>query len=277
MRNIMAAIDSTARIATGAVIGKDVSIGPYCVIGPNVVIEDGCQLLANVHVTGNTSLGAGTVVYPFASLGTPPQSVKYKGGPTRLVVGPKCEIREHVTMNTGTEEGGGVTEIGTRCFFMVGSHVAHDCHIGNDVTMANNATLGGHVSVGDNVFFGGLCAVHQFARIGEGVMIGGVTGVRGDIIPFGYASGQHAKLVGINVVGMKRRGFTRADIHRLRNAQNELFGGSGTFRDRLEVAAGKYAGDPVVGKVITFIQEGGSRALVQPPRAGDPEAESGPA
>ena len=273
----MAAIDPTARIATGAVIGKDVSVGPYCVIGPNVVIEDGCQLLANVHVTGHTSLGAGTVVYPFASLGTPPQSVKYKGGPTRLVVGSKCEIREHVTMNTGTEEGGGVTKIGTRCFFMVGSHVAHDCHIGNDVTMANNATLGGHVSVGDNVFFGGLSAVHQFARIGESVMIGGVTGVRGDIIPFGYASGQHAKLVGINVVGMKRLGFTRADMHRLRNAQNELFGGSGTFRDRLEVAAGKYAGDPVVGKVIAFIQEGGSRALVQPPQAGDPEAESGPA
>jgi UDP-N-acetylglucosamine acyltransferase len=201
--------------------------------------------------------------------------VKYKGGPTRLVIGPKCDIREHVTMNIGTEDGGGVTEVGARCFFMVGSHVAHDCHIGNDVTMANNATLGGHVTVGDNVFFGGLCAVHQFSRIGEGVMIGGVSGVRGDVIPFGYASGQHAKLVGLNVVGMKRRGFTRADMHRLRTAQNELFAGSGTFRERLEIAAAKYAGDPLVGKVIAFIQEGGSRALVQPPRAGDPEADSG--
>jgi UDP-N-acetylglucosamine acyltransferase len=273
----MAAIDPTARIEPGAVIGKDVSIGAYSVIGPNVVIEDGCRLLTHVHVTGHTTLGAGTIVYPFASLGTPPQSVKYKGGPTRLVVGEKCEIREHVTMNTGTEEAGGVTEVGARCFFMVGSHVAHDCRVGNDVTMANNATLGGHVTVGDNVFFGGLCAVHQFARIGENVMVAGVSGVRGDIIPFGYAGGQHAKLVGINVIGMKRRGFTRADMHRLRHAQNELFAGPGTFRERLEGAAKKYGDDPVVGRVIAFIQEGGSRALVQPARQNDPEADSGPA
>lgn len=271
----MAAIDPTARIESGAVIGKNVSVGPYCVVGPNVVIDDDCRLIAHVHVTGHTTLGAGTVVYPFASLGTPPQSVKYKGGPTRLVIGPKCEIREHVTMNTGTEEAGGVTEVGARCLFMVATHVAHDCRIANDVTMANNATLGGHVTVGDNVFFGGLCAVHQFARIGEGVMIAGMTGVRGDIIPFGYASGQHAKLVGINVVGMKRRGFSRADMHRLRHAQSELFAQTGTFRDRLEMAAGKYAGDPIVGKVIAFIQEGGSRALVQPARASDPDADSG--
>src|SRR4029078_12314266 len=141
MRNIMAAIDPTARIATGAVIGKDVSVGPYCVIGPHVVIEHGCKLLASVHVTGHTSLGAGTVVYPFASLGTPPQSVKYKGGPTRLVVGADCDIREGVTVNTGTEDGGGLTEIGTRCFLLAGSHVGHDCHVGNNVTLANNAVL----------------------------------------------------------------------------------------------------------------------------------------
>ena len=273
----MAVIDATARIAPGAAIGKDVSVGPYCVIGPNVVVEDGCTLLSHVHITGHTTLGAGTIVYPFASLGTPPQSVKYKGGPTKLAIGPKCEIREYVTINTGTEESGGVTEVGTRCFFMVGSHVAHDCRIGNDVTMANNATLGGHVIVGDNVFFGGLCAVHQFARIGESAMVAGVTGVRGDVIPFGYVSGQHAKLVGINMIGMKRRGFNRADMHRLRHAQNELFAGAGTFRDRLEGAAKKYGDDPVVGKVIAFIREGGSRALVQPARATDPEADSGPA
>ena len=255
MSNRMAAIDKTAQIASGAVLGQDVTVGPYCVVGPNVVIEDGCRLVAHVHVTGHTTLGAGTVVYPFTSLGTPPQSVKYKGGPTRLVIGPKCEIREHVTMNIGTEDGGGVTTVGARCFFMVGTHVAHDCHIGNEVTMANNATLGGHVTVGDNVFFGGLCAVHQFARIGEGAMIAGVTGVRGDVIPFGYVTGQHAKLVGLNVVGMKRRGFTRANMHSLRAAQSELFAGDGTFRERLENAAAKYAGDPLVGKMLAFIQE----------------------
>lgn len=272
----MAAIDPIAQIAKGAVIGKDVSIGAYCVIGPNVVIEDGCRLLSHVHVTGHTTLGAGTVVYPFASLGTPPQSVKYKGGPTRLVIGPKCEIREHVTMNIGTEDGGGVTEIGARCFIMVGCHIAHDCHLGNDVTMANNATLGGHITVGDNVFFGGLCAVHQFSRIGEGVMIAGLTGVRGDIIPFGYVTGQHARLVGLNVVGMKRRGFTRTDMHRLRTAQSEIFSEQGTFQERLENAAAKYAGDALVGKVIAFIQQGGPRSLVRPPRAGEPDNDSDP-
>jgi UDP-N-acetylglucosamine acyltransferase len=273
----MTAVDPTARIAPGAVIGKDVSVEAYSVVGPNVVIEDGCRLLSHVHITGHTTLGAGSIVYPFASLGTPPQSVKYNGGPTRLLIGQKCEIREHVTMNTGTEEGGGVTEVGARCFFMVGSHIGHDCRVGNDVTFANNATLGGHVTVGDNVFFGGLSAVHQFARIGEGVMIAGLTGVPGDIIPFGYVQGAYGKLVGINVVGMKRRGFTRDDMRRLRRAQAELFADSGRFSDRLEAVGKKYAGDPVVGKVVSFIQEGGSRVLVQPARRGEAAMDSAPA
>jgi UDP-N-acetylglucosamine acyltransferase len=273
----MASIDPTARVASGAAIGSDVAIGPYCVVGANAVIEDGCRLIAHVHIAGHTTVGAGSVVYPFASLGTPPQSVKYQGGPTRLLIGPNCEIREHVTMNTGTEEAGGVTEVGARCLLMVGTHIAHDCRIGNDVTFANNATLGGHVTVGDNVFFGGLAAVHQFVRIGEGAMIAGVTGVPGDLIPFGYAQGSYATLVGINVVGMKRRGYSRDDMRRLRNFQKELFAGAGNFRGRLEALAKKYAGDPVVGKVLAFIQEGGSRALVQPARDGGSEAESGPA
>lgn len=273
----MASIDPTARVESGAAIGSDVTIGPYCVVGANAVIEESCRLIAHVHIAGHTTLGSGSVVYPFASLGTPPQSVKYHGGPTRLVIGPNCEIREHVTMNTGTEEGGGVTKMGARCFVMVGAHIGHDCHIGNDVTFANNATLGGHVTVGDNVFFGGLSAVHQFVRIGEGVMIGGLSGVRGDVIPFGYAVGQLADLVGINVVGMKRRGYTRDDMHRLRRFQKELFAGTGNFRDRLDAVARKYAGDPVVGKVVAFIQEGGSRALTKPARDGGVQADTGPA
>src|SRR5215470_1419900 len=160
----MTAIDATAHIATGCEIGKDVTIGPYCVIGPNVVIGDGCRLVAQVHVTGHTKIGARTVIYPFASLGTPPQSVKYRGGPTKLVVGADCDIREGVTMNTGTEDGGGVTEIGDRCFLMAGSHVAHDCKVGHDVTFANNAVIGGHASVGDHSFLGGQAAVRQFVR-----------------------------------------------------------------------------------------------------------------
>ena len=179
----MAAIDPSARIEPGAVIGRDVSIGPFCVIGPHVVIGDGCRLLGHVHVAGNTSIGVRSLVYPFASLGTPPQSVKYCGGPTRLVVGADCDIREGVTMNTGTEEGGGITEVGDRCLIMVGSHVGHDCKVGNDVTFANNVVLGGHVTVGDFVVFGGQAAVRQFVRIGEGAMAVGLSGVRADVIP----------------------------------------------------------------------------------------------
>ena len=157
----MAAIDPTARIEPGAVIGKGVSIGPYCVIGQHVAIGDGCRLVAHVHVGGHTTIGPRTALYPFASLGTPPQSVKYRGGPTRLVVGADCEIREGVTINTGTEDDRGITEVGDRCWLMVGSHVGHDCKVGSDVTFANNVVLGGHVTIGDFVVLGGQAAVRQ--------------------------------------------------------------------------------------------------------------------
>lgn len=272
----MAVIDPSARIDPGAVIGEDVSIGPYCAVGPHAVIGDRCRLVAHVHIAGHTTIGAGTVVYPFASLGTPPQSVKYRGGPTRLVIGADCDIRESVTMNLGSEDGGGLTEVGAKCFFMVGSHVGHDCHVGNSVTFANNATLGGHVTVDDHVFIGGLSAVHQFVRIGESAMIGGVTGVACDVIPFGYAFGPYAELVGINVIGMKRRGYSRQDMHRLRRAYAELFSGAGTFAERMAVVTMEYAQDPVVGKVVAFLNAGGTRALTHPPlrrgAAADPDA-----
>src|SRR5919201_6883297 len=229
----MTAVDPTARVADSAVLGNDVSVGPYCVVGPHVTLGDGVRLVAHVHITGNTSVGERTVIYPFASLGTPPQSVKYRGGPTRLVVGADCDIREGVTINTGTEDGGGLTEVGARCFFLAGSHVGHDCRVGNDVTLANNAVLGGHVTTGDYVSLGGHAAVHQFVRIGESAMISGVSGVAGDVIPFALAIGQRAVLDGLNVVGLRRRGFGRADIHRLRQAYRALFCREGVFRDRL--------------------------------------------
>ena len=171
------AIDPTARVADGARIGDGVEIGPYCLVGPQVELKDGVRLIAHVNVAGVTTIGEATIVYPFASLGTPPQSAHYRGGATRLVIGARCELREGVTMNTGTEDGGGMTRVGDRCLFMVASHVAHDCHIGDDVTFANNAVLGGHVSVGNNTFLGGHAAVHQFARIGEGAMVGGLSGI----------------------------------------------------------------------------------------------------
>jgi UDP-N-acetylglucosamine acyltransferase len=256
----MASIDPTARIESGAVIGRDVSIGPYCVIGSRVVIGDGCRLAGHVHISGHTTVGPRATIYPFTSLGTPPQSVKYRGGPTRLVVGADCDIRESVTMNTGTEDDRGVTEVGDRCLLMVGTHVGHDCKVGNDVTFANNVVLGGHVTVGDFVVFGGQVAVRQFVRIGRAAMVVGMSGVRADVIPFGLVQGPLADLVGLNVVGMRRRGWTKADIHRLRRGYEAMFFGAGTFRDRLEQVSARSADDPLLAEIIAFVRSG-SRPL----------------
>lgn len=257
----MSAIDSTARVAGTAAIGRDVTIGPYCVIGPDVVLADGCRLIGHVHVTGRTSIGARTAIHPFVSLGSPPQSVKYRGGATRLIVGADCDIRENVTMSIGTEDDRGVTEVGDRCFFMAGSHVAHDCVVGNDVVFANNAVLGGHVSIGDYSVLGGNAAVRQHVRIGEGAMIVGLGGVRADVIPFACAQGPLAHLVGLNVVGLRRRGVARDDIRRMRQAYQALFFGSGAFRERVERVAGEFGDHPLVTRIIEFIRAGGARPL----------------
>lgn len=261
-------IDASARIEAGAVIGAGVTIGPYCTIGPNVAIGDGCRLIGHVNVTGHTTIGPRTVVYPFASLGTPPQSFSYKGGPTKLVIGADNDIREHVTMNTGTEDDHGLTQVGDNCFFMVGSHVGHDCTVGNKVVMANNAILGGHVSVGDNVVFGGGVAVRQFVRIGEGAMLVGLSGIRADIIPYGMAQGPLAYLVGLNVVGMRRRGLTKTDLHRVRSAYQALFFGEGEFRPRFEKVAAEYGADPLLAKIFDFIRAG-KRPLTMAIKRGD--------
>jgi UDP-N-acetylglucosamine acyltransferase len=272
-----AAVDSTARIASGAAIGRNVSIGPYCVVGPDVVIGDGCRLVAHVHLAGHTTIGPRTVIHPFASLGSPPQSVKYRGGPTRLNVGADCDIREQVTMSIGTEDDRGVTEVGDRCFLMVGSHVAHDCKVGDEVVFANNVVLAGHVSVGDRVVFGGQAAVRQHVRIGEGAMIVGLSGVRADLIPFGCAHGPLANLVGLNVVGVRRRGVARADIQRLRQAYQALFFGDGSFRERVEAVARDFSDHPIVVRVVDFIRAGGARPLTMAVnRRGDADAEVAP-
>jgi UDP-N-acetylglucosamine acyltransferase len=256
------AIDPTARVAEGARVGDGVEIGPYCTVGPDVQLGDGVRLIAHVHIAGVTAVGEGTVVYPFASLGTPPQSVNYRGGATRLIVGPGCELRESVTMNTGTEDGGGVTRVGERSLFMVGCHVGHDCQIGDHVTFANNVVLGGHVSVGNNAFVGGLTAVHQFNRVGDGAMIGGMTRVRADVIPFSHAYLDN--LVGLNVIGLRRRGAKRAELQRLRQAYRKLFFDEGVFAERIDAVAKEFAGDPLVEKIIAFIRVGGKRALMHP-------------
>lgn len=274
----MALIDSTARVEDGAQIGDDVSIGPYCIIGRNVVIGDGAKLLAHVHLAGHTIIGARTTIYPFASLGAPPQSVHYNGEPTRLEIGADCTIREHVTMNTGTVKGGALTQVGERCMFMSYSHVAHDCIVGNDVTFANNATLGGHCTVGDFVFMGGLSAAHQFVRIGAQAMIGGLTGLRGDVIPYGFANDQHAVLDGLNVVGMKRRKFTRERLHAVRKGYRDLFYGVGHFADRVAAFGARNDLDPALREIVDFIQAGHKRPLCMArpkPQNLQPETDAG--
>jgi UDP-N-acetylglucosamine acyltransferase len=272
MRSGGTQIDPTAQIDPQATIGRDVSIGPYCNVGPNVTLADGVRLVSHVHVTGHTEIGGRTIIYPFASLGTPPQSVKYKGEPTRLLVGSDCDIRENVTMNTGTAEAGGITRVGNGCFLMVGSHVAHDCTVGNEVTFANNVVLGGHVTVGDYTVFGGQAAMRQYVRIGEGAMVVGLSGVRADIIPWGLVSGHFATLVGLNVVGMRRRGWSKADIHRLRAAFRAAFFGAGMFRERVENVAATHGDDPRVARMIEFIRSGKRPLTMATDRGDDAEA-----
>jgi UDP-N-acetylglucosamine acyltransferase len=259
----VAKIDPTARVEDGAKLGADVYVGPYSVIGPEVTLGDGCHLFSHVSIQGITEIGAGAKIRPFASLGTPPQSVHYKGEKSNLVVGKNCDIREGVTMNTGTASGRMVTRVGDNCLLMVGAHVGHDCIVGDNVIFANNATLGGHVEIGDSVFLGGLGAVHQNVRVGEGAILAGMVAVRHDVIPFG-ALAQEGKLGGLNLIGLKRRGFSREVIHKIRAAYRELFFGEANLSDRLEIVAAKYADEPSVQKIVTFIRQAGKRRISTP-------------
>jgi UDP-N-acetylglucosamine acyltransferase len=260
----MSTIDPTARIEDGAVIGEGTSIGPYCIIGPHVVIGANCRLIAHVHITAQTTIGDGCTIYPFVSLGTPPQSLSYRGELTKLQIGQRCTIREQVTMNAGTVAGGGITRVGDRGYFMNCSHVGHDCQVGNDVIFATSATLGGHCEIGDFVFIGGLSAVHQFTRIGPQVMVGGVCGVRNDVIPFGLVNGQYASLEGLNIIGMKRRKFTRERLATVRSFYQKLFHGPGIFADRLNEVQPLAAQDPAIAEILAFIGDGQHRALCLP-------------
>jgi len=257
----MSKIDPTARVEDGAVIGDGASIGPYCVIGPNVTIGPDCKLHAHVNVAGHTTLGAGCTVFPFASLGTPPQDLGYRDQPTRLEIGDGCVIRESVTMNIGTEKGGGLTRVGKNGFFMAYSHIGHDCIVGDNAIFANSATLGGHCQIGDFVYFGGLSAAHQFVRIGSQAMIGGVSGLRGDVIPYGLVSGQFARLEGLNVVGMRRRRFTHQRLQLVREFYQKLFHTPGVFAERLAAVTPMGAADPAIAEILKFIADGDKRPL----------------
>ncbi len=257
-------IHPSAVVDPGARLGAGVEIGPFCVVGPHVVLGDYVRLVSHVAVDGRTTIGEGTVVYPFASLGHAPQDLKYKGEPSELIIGRNNRIRENVTMNTGTEGGGMVTRVGDGGLFMVGVHIGHDCIVGNNVIFANNATLGGHVVVGDHAVLGGLSAVHQFVRIGAHAMIGGMSGVEADVIPYGLVKGDRAYLAGLNLVGLQRRGFARDEIHALRSAFKKLFEGEGDLASRAAAVAEEAGEVSTVAEMLSFLGDRGSRALTLP-------------
>ncbi|MEJ8574626.1 acyl-ACP--UDP-N-acetylglucosamine O-acyltransferase [Microbaculum marinum] len=257
-------IHPTAVVSDRAAIGEGVKIGPFCIVEDDVELGESVELMAHVVVTGHTSIGARTKVYPFASLGQPPQHLKYAGEPSTLVIGADCVIREQVTMSPGTSFGGMETRVGDKCYFMVGSHVAHDCHVGNNVLFINNATIAGHCRVDDNAILGGLAAVHQWVRIGHHAFIGGLSGVENDVIPFGSVLGNRAYLGGLNIVGLKRAGFDRENIHTLRQAYRLLFSNEGTLMERVEDVAAMFPDDALVNDVIDFIRADSDRALCTP-------------
>jgi len=259
----MPQIHPTAIVAPEARLAQDVVVGPYCVVGEGVELGPGVSLQAHVVVVGRTTIGAGTRIFPFASIGQEPQDLKYRSEPSSLTLGCRNTIREYVTMNPGTEGGGMVTRVGSDCLFMVGTHIAHDCQIADNVIMANNTTLGGHVVVEEYAFLGGICAVHQFVRIGRAAMIGGVSGVEADVIPFGSVIGNRARLAGLNVIGLKRRGFDKAQIGRLHTAFHVLFRHEGVFAQRLAAVRARYGGEALVAEVLKFIDAPSHRGLIR--------------
>jgi UDP-N-acetylglucosamine acyltransferase len=260
----MADIHPTAVVAPEAALGDNVTIGPFCCVGPDVSLGDNVSLISHVVLAGRTSIGDNTRVFPFASLGHEPQDLKYQGEPSTLEIGGDNVIREHVTMNPGTQRGGMVTKVGSHGLFMVGCHVAHDSTIGDHVVMANNATIGGHVEIGDHAVLGGLAAIHQYVRIGRHAMVGGMSGVEHDVIPYGSVVGDRAHLSGLNMVGLKRRGFSRDDIHELRKAYRLLFAEEGTMAERLEDVSATFSDYPTVMDIVNFIQIDSARAVCQP-------------
>ncbi|KAA5601105.1 acyl-ACP--UDP-N-acetylglucosamine O-acyltransferase [Blastochloris sulfoviridis] len=260
----MARIDPSARVEAGARLGADVVVGPFCIVGAEVELGDGVELMSHVVIAGAVRIGARTKLHPFSVIGGSPQALRHAGGESRVEIGADCTIRESVTINGGSDFGGGVTRVGERCFLMAGSHVAHDCHVGDEVIFANNATLGGHCTVGDKVFLGGQCGVHQFARIGEQSIIGGMSGVEHDVIPFGSVLGSRGKLGGLNLVGLKRRGFSREAIHALRRAYRQLFFGEGNLAERVEQVAATFPDDANVGKIVAFLRAGSKRRITVP-------------
>ena len=258
------AIHPTAIIEDGAKVGAGTIIGPFCMVGPDVELGDGCELVGHVALAGHTMVGAGTRIFPFASIGHAPQDLRYRGEPTTLAIGERCIIREGVTVNPGTPNGTGATVVGNDCFLLAHSHVAHDCRVGSNVVLTNNVMLAGHCKVGDYAIIGGGAGIHQFVRIGPHAFVGGLSGVENDVIPYGMVLGNRAYLAGLNIVGLRRRGFTREQIHDLRRAYRLLFADEGTLAERVKDVAEEFTIHPIVDEILTFIRGGGDRSLCTP-------------
>jgi UDP-N-acetylglucosamine acyltransferase len=271
----MSKIHPSAIVEDGAALGADVEIGPFAIVGPNAVLHDGVRLAAHTVVHGHTEIGQGTVVYPMAVLGGGPQYRGDAGIGARLTIGANNVIREHVTMNGGSVKGGGHTAVGSDGYFMAYSHVAHDCHIGNKVTFANGVALGGHVTIGDGVNIGGLAAIQQFARVGRYAMVGGVTGLPDDTIPYGMVWGDRARLQGLNLIGLKRRGMARDRIAAMRESFRFIFHGAGHLFDRAREAGERWKEIPEIGEIVAFILEDAKRPICTPfrGRARDDESD----
>tara|TARA_E500000178_G_scaffold345325_1_gene394993 strand:- start:191 stop:973 length:783 start_codon:yes stop_codon:yes gene_type:complete len=246
-----------------AKIGNNVKVGPFCYIGPNVELQEDVELISNVHIEGNTKIGKGTKIFPFASIGTIPQDLKYKGESNSVLIGEKNMIREYVTINPGTEGGGGKTIIGNNCLFMISSHIAHDCKVGSNVVIANNVPLGGHVTLEDSVVIGGNSAVQQFTRIGRLAMIGGMTGVLKDVIPFGLSFGNRNYLQGINLIGLRRKKYENKKILELDKAYKKIFS-SEKFHENLVKINGEFKENDLVKEVIDFIEKDKKRPICTP-------------
>jgi UDP-N-acetylglucosamine acyltransferase len=257
-------IHPSAIVERGAVLGAGVAIGAFCYVGAQVELGAGVELVSHVAIAGRTKIGARSRLFPFASIGHPPQDLKYRGEASRMEIGEDCLIREGVTINPGTAGGGMLTQIGDRCVFLANSHVGHDCRLGNDIILSNNVMIAGHVVIGNFASLGGGAAVHQFTRIGAHAFLGGLSGLENDLIPFGLASGNRARLAGLNLVGLKRRGFGRETIHDLRRAYRLLFAAEGTLAERIADVAQAFGGRAEVREILEFLRTGGDRAVCMP-------------
>lgn len=260
----MAAVHPSAVVAAGARLADDVEIGPFCVVGEGVAIAEGTRVGPHVVLDGDTRVGPACRIGPFAAIGGAPQDFSYAGEPTRVEIGAAVTIRENVTIHRGTARGRGTTTVGEGCYLMAGSHVAHDCVLGRGVTVSNNVMMGGHTVIGDHVTIGGGAAIRQRLRIGAHAFVSGISGLAKDVIPFGYVIGYRGRLDGLNLVGLKRRGFAKEDIRYLQACYRRLFAREGTFAERFEAVAAEAGERPLVSDVVAFVREGASRPLLTP-------------